>query len=77
MKKYSFYFHYNKPASLKAGRTQLSVHFRDTCYIIDGIHCSVPIQSKNRKIQPRCVMVGQAEKFDIIHTFGIKNGYIS
>jgi hypothetical protein len=55
-----FYFHYNKPASLSAGRPQLSVHFAGTCYIVDGVDCRVPTWSRNRRTQPRCVIAGRA-----------------
>ena len=48
MAKYRFYFHYHKPASKIAGKPKLSIHFRDTCYLVDKIFCSVDIESKNR-----------------------------
>ncbi len=63
MKKYSFNFHYNKPASLQAGCPKLTVHYRNVCYIVDKISCDVPIESKNRKVQPRCVMAGKCAEF--------------
>lgn len=62
MKNYSFFFHYNKPASLQAGTNKLSIHFRDTCHIVDGVKCDVPIGSRNKKTQPRCVMTGKAKQ---------------
>lgn len=64
---YIFYFHYNKPASLKAGKSQLSVHFRNTCYVVDGIDCKVPTYSYNRKTQPRCVIKGKCSKIEVIN----------
>lgn len=60
MRKYAFFFHYNKPASLKAGRNKLTVHWRGLCMIVDGVNCRVPIVSKDRKSQPRCVMAGKS-----------------
>ena len=63
--RYAFFFHYNKPASKSAGRPQLSVHYRDQCLIVDGVVCSVPIASRNRKTQPRCVMAGRAESVQV------------
>ena len=60
MKEYSFYFHYNKPASLVAKKPKLSVHFKNSCIIVDKIDCRVKIVSRNKKTQPRCVMAGKA-----------------
>ena len=61
----TFYFHYNKPASLKAKKPKLSIHFRDTCYIVDHVVCEVPIRSRHKKTQPRCVMTGKATHLKI------------
>lgn len=58
-KMYSFNFHYNKPASLAYGKNMLTVHYRGVCHIVEGIDCKVPIKTKNRNTQPRCVMVGK------------------
>lgn len=63
--KYTFFFHYNKPASQKLGKPQLSVHYRDVCHIVDGVDCKVAIKSRNRSTQPRCVMSGRAESVHI------------
>lgn len=65
MKTYRFYYHYNKPASLSAGEPRLSVHFRDTCYIVKAIICGVPCESKINKRQPRCVMAGFAQNVKV------------
>lgn len=64
-KYYSFFFHYNKPASMAAGYPKLSVHYRDACHIVDGIECKVAIKSRNKKTQPRCVMSGRAKELTI------------
>ena len=64
-KKYSFFFHYNKPLSKKLGRNKLSLHSEGVCYIIDGIKCNVPIYSKDNKRQPYCVMKGLAKEIVI------------
>lgn len=58
-KKYSFYFHYNKPASKKAGKNILSIHYRGACHTVNNIECKVPISTKHRKRQPHCVLVGR------------------
>lgn len=60
-----FWFHYNKPASKKAGHPKMSVHFKKTCHIVDGVIVSVPTWSSNRKTQPRLVIKGQAKKIQI------------
>ena len=70
MKKYSFFFHYNKPASKAAGRNKLTVHWRGKCHLVDAIHCRAEIQSVDRVTQPHCVLKGIAldivmfDKFD-------------
>lgn len=77
MKKYSFFFHYNKPASLKFGSNKLSIHFKDTCYIVDGIKCDVAIQSRNKKTQPRCVMSGKATELTLLKNDSMVIGHLS
>lgn len=59
MKQYSFFYHYNKPASRAAGCPKLSIHFRKQCHIVDGIKCKVPTESKVRKTQPHVVITGK------------------
>lgn len=58
-KKYSFYFHYNKPKSKAAGHNILSIHYRGACHTVENIECKVPISTKSRKTQPHCVLVGR------------------
>lgn len=55
----AFWFHYNKPASAKAGCPMLTVHSVGVCHLVKGIQCSVPIETRIRKTQPRCVMAGR------------------
>lgn len=59
-KKYRFFMHYNKPASLRAGKRLWSVHFRGTCHIVENVESVVPWETKTRKIQPFCVIQGMA-----------------
>lgn len=59
---YSFYYHYNKPASKIAGYPKLSVHYKDKCYIVDGVVCRTSCFSKNNKRQPFCVMKGMSKE---------------
>ena len=60
MKQRKFFLHYNKPLSQQRGEMWMSVHFRDTCNFVKHVRCEVPIWSKQRKRQPRCVMEGYA-----------------
>lgn len=55
----AFFFHYNKPASKAAGAPRLSVHYLGACNIVSAVECRVPVSSRNRKTQPRCVMAGK------------------
>jgi hypothetical protein len=61
----AFFFHYNKPASHAAGEPRLSVHFQGRCLIVNGIECRVPVRTRNRRTQPRCVMAGKAEQITV------------
>lgn len=68
-----FFFHYNKPASLVAGRPKLSVHWLKACYIVDSIDCQVPVRSKINKRQPRVVIQGMANSFqEIVKSSGLR-----
>jgi len=58
MKK-AFWFHYNKPASQAAGCPILTVHYEGACHLVESIRCSAPIETRIRKMQPRCVMAGK------------------
>ena len=55
----AFWFHYNKPASAKAGRPILTVHHKGACLLVDNIVCSVPVRTRTRSKQPRVVMAGR------------------
>jgi hypothetical protein len=54
MKKYRFFYHYNKCTK------RLSIHFRGTCHSVDDILCYVTTESKHNKRQPFLVMQGHA-----------------
>lgn len=60
MKKYKFFYHYNKPLSQQKGCMMMSVHFRNQCHFARAIDVRVPSKSKERAKQPRCVMEGYA-----------------
>lgn len=64
-KRRAFFFHYNKPASQSAGEPRLSIHYRGACIVVKGVECMVPVASKNRRTQPRCVMAGKARAITV------------
>jgi hypothetical protein len=57
----AFWFHYNKPASKKAGHPLLTVHWRGACHIVRHIKCCVPVKTRERKAQPYVVMAGNGD----------------
>ena len=59
-KAYRFTLHYNRAASLHAGKVMWTVHYRKTCYVVNSVVCSVPTVSKTNKRQPYAVMQGFA-----------------
>lgn len=59
MKKYRFFYHYFKQ------KGKMSVHFKDTCTVVDDIKCNVPCETKWRNSQPRIVMQGFAKSVEI------------
>lgn len=63
--KKTFWFHYNRPASEKAGRVVCTVHYDGQTFDVDNVVCEVPIQGETRAIQPTFVMVGQASRMVI------------
>lgn len=71
-----FYFHYNKPASKKAGKPQISIHYKKTCYIVDNVDCRVPTIGKINKRQPFFVMKGKCETFIIEYDNGKSIGLL-
>ena len=61
----TFGFHYNKPASKKAGKTQLTLYYNKVCYIVDSLNINVPTASYNRTKQPHCIIRGKCDKISI------------
>jgi hypothetical protein len=60
-----FFFHFNRPASLKAGTPKLSIHWNNSCRIVDKIICNVPTESRINKRQPRVVMIGKSNYIEV------------
>jgi hypothetical protein len=55
-KTYRFFYHYFKQ------KGKMSVHFRNTCTVVDDIKCVVPCETKWNKRQPYLVMQGHANE---------------
>jgi hypothetical protein len=64
-KQKAFWFHYNKPLSLQRKKNILTIHFDGACHFVEGLDCRIPIKTRNRKIQPRCVMAGKAPEIKL------------
>ncbi len=60
LKEYAFFFHYNKPETVRRGKVTITLHYRGTCYMVDNVHCLVPCEGRIRKSAPRFVMAGKA-----------------
>lgn len=58
---YVFFIHFNKAASKKAGRVQWTVHFRDTCHIVDHLRVNCAVRSRTQKKQPYAVLTGHVK----------------
>lgn len=54
-----FWFHFNKPATLKSGKVKITLHYDKKCYIVEALNCTVPTVSKINKTQPLFVMRGR------------------
>lgn len=59
-----FWYHFNRPATLKAGKPKITVHFDGKCHIVDGI-AECKSRSHIRKTQPLFVMKGKCNKLEI------------
>ncbi len=62
----AFFFHYNKPASKKAGSPIISIHYKKQCILVKNVICSVPTRGKIRKTQPFFVMAGKANSIEVL-----------
>lgn len=52
MKKYRFFYHYNKQ------HDKWSIHYRGKCHIVDDFKCLVETEGKTNKKQPKRVVQG-------------------
>jgi hypothetical protein len=60
-----FWFHYNKPASKKVGRPQITIHFNKQCCIVDNLVCNVKTFGRTKNQQPYFVIAGDADTIEI------------
>ena len=67
--KYRFFFHYNKPASRKAMRPIISLHWKGKCYTVSDLVVYTPVWSKFNKRQPHFVMQGYSNNIEF-NNFG-------
>jgi hypothetical protein len=66
----AFFYHYNKPASQRAKRPQISVHWKGACHIVDNIIVQVHSRGRVNKRQPYFVMCGQGVLSVFTNAFG-------
>lgn len=59
MKKWRFFYHYYK------AKKKMSIHFRNTCSVVDDIVCHVSCETKWNKTQPNLTMIGFANSVEI------------
>ena len=59
-RKRKFFLHYNKPLSQQRGCMMMTVHHAGVCHMVRHVVCSVPTRSRERRVQPRCVIEGLA-----------------
>lgn len=62
MKPKRFFYHYNKPESHKQGRNVMTLHWEDTCHMVQKVICTAGTETHNQKRQPRCIIRGWATK---------------
>jgi hypothetical protein len=71
MKKYIFYLHYNKPASIKRGKPVISIHYRKQCLLVENFRFSGEIEGKINSRQPKFVIKGLASSITIENNIAI------
>jgi hypothetical protein len=54
MKIYRFFYHFYKQ------KGKMSIHFKNSCVVVDDVICNVPCETKWKLRQPRLVMQGYA-----------------
>ena len=65
MKKFKFFFHYNKLLSKQKGKPIISFHHHRTCYFVENLEINVLTKGEIRNKQPYFVIVGKANRIEI------------
>jgi ribosomal protein L23 len=65
MKPRVFFFHYNKPLSVKRNKPVISLHYKNKCMMVDNVVLNTKTWGCIRKTQPRFVVKGKATKIEI------------
>jgi len=65
-KQYVFYLHYNKTASNKNRKPQITVHYRNVKYTVNNIHCNTVIFSVVKEYEPKCILKGKVNNFNVM-----------
>lgn len=73
-KRYTFWFHFNKPESRRKKRAVWTVHFKGVCYTVDNIECAVNTRTRSRASQPFGVITGMC--YEVIIDSTISTAYI-
>jgi hypothetical protein len=73
-KEYVFWVHYNQPESRKQKKPIMTVHYRNACNFVDNIHCDTVTFGFIKDRQPRWVIKGKTNNFQVVNGIGfIKN----
>ncbi len=59
------WFHYNKPYSNKMGMAVWTVHWKQKCYQVLNIKCTIPTETHERNSQPHAIVRGMANLVDL------------
>ena len=61
---YRFFYHYYKQ------KKKMTIHWKNTCNVVDDVVCLVPCETKWNKTQPNLVMRGWADNLKIKNNIG-------
>lgn len=66
-----FFFHYNKPKSLQSGKSQITIHYKGVCHLVDNLEINVPTWGHLQKQQPKFVVKGKCNEIEFINNKAI------
>ena len=70
-KEYVFWLHYNQPESRKRKKPMMTVHYRNKCHFVENIMCETITFGHLKEEQPRWVIKGKSNMFEIINNVAI------